>query len=113
MINIIGLIIFIIFLLFYLIIMGLVISPIAIEYLNIGYNCSTAKDVFTLIFMWEVYVWESTENILNLVGRIIAIIFVTILAIPLNIIIFIILLPCCLVDFICWLFVKIFGVKDK
>lgn len=111
--KIIGLAIFIIFLIFYIIIMGLVIPFIAIDELNIGYNYSTIKDIFLLTFMWKIYTWKATEDILNLAGRIIAMIFVTILAIPLNLSIFIVLLPCELGYFICWLFIKIFGVKDK
>lgn len=65
------------------------------------------------LFLWQVWVWRNTKATVNLVGRTLLIIIITIISFPHQIIMFIMLI---IEEIIYWsfkLFIKIFGMEKE
>lgn len=103
-----------VFLGFYIIKMSLLIPLKVIEqFHDFDELFTNLKILLVCAFMWQVWVWEATENKINLCGRVLALIFMSIIAVPFNTVMLIILATGELIYLSYCFFKKIFAIRRQ
>lgn len=95
---------------------GIYIISYALVY-KMDYLFEDISDIIRFIFMWQLATYYTLHERINMVGIIIAEILVTIIFLPANVILFVILVPCLAISLIaeciCICFYKIFRKRNE